>query len=202
MTADLRAQRLRSQGYVVIKLDNRGSARRGLAFEGAIRHDMGNAEVTDQVAAVQHWIAQGVVQPDAVGMYGWSYGGYMSAMCLAKRPDVFKAAVAGAMVSSWDGYDTCYTERYMGTPQSNPEGYARSAVMPHVDGIEGSLLIVHGLVDENVHFRHSARLINALIQAQKHYELLLFPDERHVPRGLKDKVFMEQRIASFFERTL
>ena len=123
-------------------------------------------------------------------------------MCLAKRPDIFKVAVAGAMVSSWDGYDTCYTERYMGTPQSNPLGYARSDVMPYVGGIEGSLLIVHGLIDENVHFRHSARLINALIKAQKHYELLLFPDERHVPRGLADKLFMEQRIASFLERCL
>ena len=90
----------------------------------------------------------------------------------------------------------------MGTPQSNPDGYAHSSVMAHVSGIEGSLLIVHGLIDENVHFRHSARLINALIKAQKHYELLLFPDERHVPRGVQDKVFMEQRIASFIERTL
>jgi dipeptidyl-peptidase-4 len=84
------------------------------------------------------------VNDAAVGIYGWSYGGYMAGMCLAKRPDIFKAAVAGAMVSHWDGYDTCYTERYMGTPQSNPEGYARSAVMPHVGGIAGSLLIVHG----------------------------------------------------------
>ena len=126
----------------------------------------------------------------------------MSAMCLAKRPDVFSAAVAGAPVSHWDGYDTCYTERYMGTPQSNPDGYARSAVMAHVDGIDGSLLLVHGLIDENVHFRHTARLINALIKAQKHYELLMFPNERHVPRGLADKVFMEQRIANFLERSL
>jgi dipeptidyl-peptidase-4 len=202
MTVDLRAQRLRAQGYVVIKVDNRGSARRGLDFETAIRHDMGNLEVEDQVEAVKHWVDKGLVDPSRVGVYGWSYGGYMSAMCLAKRPDVFSAAVAGAMVSSWDGYDTCYTERYMGTPQSNPDGYARSEVMPYVDRIEGSLLLVHGLIDENVHFRHTARLVNALIKARKHYELLLFPDERHVPRGLEDKVFMEERISSFLERSL
>jgi dipeptidyl-peptidase-4 len=202
LTADLRAQRLRSQGYLVLKLDNRGAGRRGLAFEAALRHDMGNVEVRDQVHAVRHWTEKGLVKADSVGIYGWSYGGYMSGMCLAKRPDIFKVAVAGAMVSSWDGYDTCYTERYMSTPQLNPDGYARSAVMPYVEQIEGSLLIVHGLMDENVHFRHSARLISALIKAQKHYELLLFPDERHVPRGLADKVFMEQRIASFFERCL
>ena len=202
MTVDLRAQRLRAQGYAVIKVDNRGSARRGLDFETAIRHDMGNLEVEDQVAAVEHWIEKGLVDPDRVGVYGWSYGGYMSAMCLAKRPDVFSAAVAGAMVSHWDGYDTCYTERYMGTPASNPSGYSRSAVMPYAPDIEGSLLLVHGLIDENVHFRHTARFVNALIKARKHYELLMFPDERHVPRGLADKVFMEERIASFFERSL
>lgn len=202
MTVDLRAQRLRAQGYAVIKVDNRGSARRGLDFEIAIRHDMGNLEVEDQCEAVKYWVDKGLVDPDRVGVYGWSYGGYMSAMCLAKRPDVFCTAVAGAMVSSWDGYDTCYTERYMGTPQSNPDGYARSEVMPYVDKIEGSLLLVHGLIDENVHFRHTARLVNALIKARKHYELLLFPDERHVPRGLEDKVFMEERISSFLERSL
>mmetsp|Transcript_260 Transcript_260/g.474 ORF Transcript_260/g.474 Transcript_260/m.474 type:complete len:243 (+) Transcript_260:1897-2625(+) len=202
MTVDLRAQRLRAQGYAVLKIDNRGSARRGLDFETAIRYDMGNLEVEDQAKAVQHWVEKGVVDPERVAIYGWSYGGYMSAMCLAKRPDVFKVAVAGAMVSSWDGYDTCYTERYMGTPASNPEGYARSEVMAYVDNIEGSLLLVHGLIDENVHFRHTARLINSLIKARKQYELLLFPDERHVPRGLDDKIFMEERISSFLERCL
>ena len=191
MTADLRAQRLRAQGYMVIKVDNRGSARRGLDFEIVIRHDMGNIEVEDQVEAANYWVEKGFVDPSRIGVYGWSYGGYMSAMCLAKRPDVFATAVAGAMVSSWDGYDTCYTERYMGTPQSNPGGYNRSEVMPYVDKIDGSLLLVHGLIDENVHFRHTARLVNALIKARKHYELLLFPDERHVPRGLEDKIFME-----------
>jgi dipeptidyl-peptidase-4 len=126
----------------------------------------------------------------------------MAAMALARAPDVFQVGVAGAPVTSWDGYDTHYTERYMGTPAENAEGYARSAVMTHVDNIQGALLLVHGLIDENVHFRHTARLINALIRAQKHYELLLFPDERHSPRSLKDRVFMEQRIHSFIQRTL
>ena len=155
----------------------------------------------------------------------------MAAMALARAPDVFQVGVAGAPVTSWYGYDTHYTERYMGTPAENAEGYARSAVMTHVDNIQGALLLVHGLIDENVpppslpykvdtsrpslrtnwtrlvpfaqvHFRHTARLINALIRAQKHYELLLFPDERHSPRSLKDRVFMEQRIHSFIQRTL
>ena len=129
-------------------------------------------------------MARGLADPARVAICGWSYGGYMSAMCLAKAPKTFRAAVAGAPVTSWDGYDTHYTERYMGTPQGNPAGYERSAVMAHVAGLaddaQARLLLVHGLIDENVHFRHTARLINALIAARKPYELLLFPDE--VPR--------------------
>lgn len=202
VTADLRAQFLRSQGYLVLKLDNRGSSRRGLEFESFVKNNMGDLEVQDQAAGVKWAVDQGMCDSERVGIYGWSYGGYMSAMALARAPDVFKVGIAGAPVTNWDGYDTHYTERYMGTPQGNPEGYARSSVMSHVDKIQGSLLLVHGLIDENVHFRHTARLINALIGAQKHYELLLFPDERHSPRSLKDRVFMEQRIFSFIQRTL
>jgi dipeptidyl-peptidase-4 len=159
---------------------------------------MGNIEVQDQVDGVKWLVDQGLTDPERVGVYGWSYGGYMSAMCLAQAPDTFKVAVAGAPVSHWDGYDTHYTERYMGTPQSNPEGYAVSSVLHHVENIRGRLMLVHGLIDENVHFRHTARLVNALIEARKHYDLLLFPDERHMPRKLADRVFMEENIRDYF----
>ena len=202
MTCAMRVQHLRSQGYLVFSLDNRGSARRGLAFEGDIKHNMGDIEVRDQVDGVRWLIDQGLADPDRVGVYGWSYGGYMALMCLSRAPDVFTMGVAGAPVTHWDGYDTHYTERYMGTPKSNPEGYRESSVMANIDRLEGSLLIVHGLIDENVHFRHTARLINSLIRARKPYELLLFPDERHMPRSLEDRVYMEDRISEFFERNL
>lgn len=201
-TSDLRAQRLRAAGFAVVKCDNRGSARRGLAFETALHRDAGNVEVRDQSTVVEHLTRTGVVDPERVGIYGWSYGGYMSAMSLCRRPDLFRAAVAGAPVTHWDGYDTCYTERYMGTPENNPDGYERSSVSAHVDSMSGSLLLVHGCLDENVHVRHTTRLVNALIRARKHHELLLFPNERHVPRGFADKVFMEERVASFLERCL
>lgn len=198
MTVDMRAQYLRSLGYLVFKLDNRGSARRGLAFEGAIARDLGNLEVQDQVDGVNWLVAQGLADPKRVGIYGWSYGGYMAAMALVRAPETFKAAVAGAMVSSWDGYDTHYTERYMGTPANNPEGYRNSSVMTHVDELQGHLMIVHGLIDENVHFRHSARLIDALVKARKPYEVQLFPGERHMPRAEADRVYMEERMRDFF----
>lgn len=202
MTADLRAQALRSKGFLVVKCDNRGSNRRGLNFEGGLKFDMGNIEVEDQATAVRWCVQKGLADPKRVAIYGWSYGGYLSAMCLAKGSDVFKCAVAGAPVTSWDGYDTCYTERYMGTPKSNEKGYQSSSVMEHVSSMKGDLLLVHGLLDENVHFRHTARLINALIAAQKPYQLLLFPNERHSPRSQKDREFMEERIFAFIQKSL
>ncbi len=202
MTCSMRVQSLRSRGYLVFALDNRGSKGRGLAFEGVIRHNMGDIEVRDQVDGVRWLISQGLTDPDRVGVYGWSYGGYMTLMCLCRAPDVFRMGVAGAPVTHWDGYDTHYTERYMGTPDSNPDGYRISSVMSHVENLCGSLLLVHGLIDENVHFRHTARLINALIKAGKPYDLHLYPDERHMPRSLADRVYMEERISEFFERNL
>lgn len=202
VTANMRAQYLAQQGFLVFMLDNRGSARRGLAFESWIKGRMGIIEVQDQVDGVRWLVAQGLADPARVGIYGWSYGGYMAAMCLAQAPDTFRVAVAGAPVTHYDGYDTHYTERYMGTPQANPAGYTQGSVMAYVGNLQGKLLLVHGLIDENVHFRHTARLINALIRARKSYDLLLFPNERHSPRGLADRMFMEEQIRDYFVRNL
>ena len=199
MTASLRAQYLRDKGYLVVVVDSRGSSRRGLKFESPIKNLMGKVEVEDQSFALNHLIEQGIVDKERIGVYGWSYGGYMSLMCLAKRPDLFKAAVAGAPVTSWDGYDTHYTERYMGMPEENKAGYSKSSVMSYVSEIEGKLLLVHGLVDENVHFRHTARLINSLNEAGKDYDLLVFPEERHMPRRVEDRAYMERRILEFIQ---
>jgi dipeptidyl-peptidase-4 len=201
-TVDMRAQYLSSLGYLLCKVDNRGSARRGQAFEGAVKYNMGDIEVQDQVAGIQWLIGQGLTDPGRVGVYGWSYGGYMALMCLSRAPDIFKAAVAGAPVTHWDGYDTHYTERYMGTPDKNTDGYYNSSVMTYVKAIKGKLLLVHGLIDENVHFRHTARLINALIRAGKTFELSLFPDERHMPRRLEDRIYLETQIRDFFLKYL
>jgi dipeptidyl-peptidase-4 len=198
LTAALRAQYLRSLGFLVFKLDNRGSAQRGLAFEGALQHRMGTIEVEDQVDGVGWLVAQGMADPQRVGVIGWSYGGYMALMCLAKAPATFRVAVAGAPVTTWEGYDTTYTERYMATPQANPAGYAAGSVLNVVEQIEGKLLIIHGMLDENVHFRHTARLINALIRARKPYDLLIFPDERHMPRRAADRIYLQERTIQYF----
>ncbi len=202
LTAALRAQYLRQLGILVFRFDNRGSARRGLAFEGAIKRRMGTVEVDDQVDGVRWLAARGLADPRRVGVTGWSYGGFMTLMCLAKAPGTFRVGVAGAPVTAWDGYDTCYTERYMSTPQENPEGYATGSVMTFADRITGKLLLIHGLLDENVHFRHTTRLMNALNRARVPYEVLLFPDERHGPRRLADRVTQHERTIAFFQRHL
>ncbi len=201
-TVDMRAQYLAQQGFVVLKVDNRGSARRGLAFEGTIAENMGDIEVRDQVDGVRYAQKLGLVDGDRVGLYGWSYGGYMTLMGLCRAPEVFKAGVAGAPVTHWDGYDTHYTERYMRTPQSNPEGYKRSAVMTHVENLRGKLLVIHGMLDENVHFRHTARLLHALLEANKPHEQLTYPEERHMPRSEKGRAAMEARVCEFFLKSL
>lgn len=207
ITTAMRAQYLRQEGFCVAVVDNRGANDRGLAFEGSLRRRMGTVEVDDQVALVRTLVDVGLADPDRIGIYGWSYGGYLSALCLARRPDVFRAACAGAPVTSWDGYDTHYTERYMGTPADNPDGYRDASVMTHVAGMaDRHLLLVHGLIDENVHFRHTARLLDALVHLEQteqvDHRLLLYPNERHVPRAEADRVSMEQHIARFFRETL
>ncbi|MCG3134560.1 MAG: Dipeptidyl aminopeptidase 4 [Planctomycetes bacterium] len=201
-TVNMRAQYLRAQGFLVVVCDNRGSMRRGKAFEEAIHRNMGDLEVRDQAAAVRAMAERGLADPARVGIYGWSYGGYMASMALCRAPDVFRAACAGAPVTHWDGYDTHYTERYMDLPQENPEGYRVSSVMHHVPHMRGKLLLVHGMLDENVHFRHTARLVNALNRHRKDYELLMYPDERHMPRHEGDRRSMEERIVAFFRREL
>ncbi|MEA2635807.1 MAG: dipeptidyl-peptidase 4 [Chloroflexota bacterium] len=201
-TADLRAQWLAQNGFVVLKVDNRGSARRGLAFEAPISRSMGQVEVRDQVEGVRWLGTLGFADISRVGIYGWSYGGYMTLMALLTAPNIFKAGIAGAPVTFYEGYDTAYTEKYMGTPQENPEGYRLGSPLTYADQLRAPLLVVHGMIDENVHFRHTARLMQALIDAGKPFESLIYPNERHMPRSEKDRVDMERRLLEFFQRNL
>ncbi|KAF7816690.1 Dipeptidyl aminopeptidase 4 [Senna tora] len=201
-TVDMRAQYLRNQGILVWKLDNRGTARRGLNFEGSIKHCLGQTDADDQLSGAEWLVRQGLAKAGHIGLYGWSYGGYLSAMTLSRFPEFFKCAVAGAPVTSWDGYDTFYTEKYMGLPSENGTGYESGSVMQHVHKMKGRLLLVHGMIDENVHFRHTTRLINALVAARKPYDLMIFPDERHLPRRHRDRVYMEERIWDFINKNL
>lgn len=203
MTADLTAQFLNERGFAVWKTDNRGSNRRGHAFEAVIDRDLGSAEVRDQVDGVR-FVARTWPEVDTtrVGVTGGSYGGYLTLRGLALAPDVFKAGVAVAPVTDWDGYDTCYTERYMGTPKDNPKGYKAASVLTHAGALNGALLLIHGMLDENVHYRHTARLTNALIAAGKPFSILPMPDSRHGARREEDRKYLTERTADFFETHL
>lgn len=202
LTVDLRAQYLAQRGVCVAKVDNRGAFGRGLRFEAAIARRLGTVELEDQVAAVRALVARGLVDGKRVAVYGWSYGGYLACLAVMKAADIFRAAVAGAPVTDWDGYDTAYTERYLGTPAENPDGYRESSALTHAHRLQAPLLLVHGGIDENVHFRHTARLIVALTEAQKPYELLFFPEERHMPRDAKGLEYQERRVLEFLGRAL
>jgi dipeptidyl-peptidase-4 len=203
MTADLTAQYLSSRGFAVWRMDNRGSARRGHAFEAALNRQMGTVEVRDQVDGVAFAAASWPeVDVSRVGITGGSYGGYMTLRAMTEAPDTFHAGVAVAPVTDWDGYDTCYTERYMGTPANNTEGYKGSSVLTGVERLRGPLLVIHGMLDENVHFRHTARLTTALLGAGKPFQLLPLPDERHSSRREGDRKYVAERMADFFEEAL
>jgi len=203
MTADMNAQFLSGLGFAVWKMDNRGSARRGHAFEAAIHRNMGSVEVRDQADGVAY-VAKTWPDVDTtkVGVTGSSYGGYMTLRCLTEAPGVFKAGVSVAPVTDWDGYDTCYTERYMGTPGNNAKGYHDSSVLHAVDRLKGDLLIIHGMVDENVHFRHTARLVSALIAAGKPFRMLPLPEERHSSRKEEGRKYVAEQVSGFFEMSL
>jgi dipeptidyl-peptidase-4 len=203
LTADMNAQHLADRGFAVWKMDNRGSSRRGHAWEAALHERMGTVEVQDQVDGVR-FIARTKPEIDAsrVGVTGSSYGGYMTLRCLLEAPEVFQAGVSLAPVTDWDGYDTCYTERYMSTPQKNASGYAGSSVLGKVDRLRGELLIIHGMIDENVHFRHTARLAAALVAAGKTFRLIPLADERHSTRKEENRKYVVDQLTGFFEKSL
>lgn len=202
----LRQHLLASENYVVVVLDCRGSRHRGIDFESHIKGRMGTVEIADHVEVLQ-WLAQEkeYIDLSRVAIHGWSYGGYLSLMGLAQRPDIFKVAVAGAPVTSWELYDTGYTERYMGSPQDNPQGYRRGSVLSYISQLpseQNRLLIVHGLMDENVHFTHTSQLVAALVKAGKPYQLQVYPAERHSLRHLDTSEHYETTLLSFLQDNL
>jgi dipeptidyl-peptidase-4 len=195
-------QLLASHGFLVFSLDNRGMAARGTAFEAAIYHDLGRVELEDQLVGVQYLRSLPFVDPDRLGITGWSYGGYMTLYAVTHAPDVFKAAVAGAPVTDWKHYDTIYTERYMGTPEGNPEGYQSSAPLAKAAELKADLLIIHGTGDDNVHLANTVAFVQALIEAGRPFHLLIAPRQKHGFGPREDRVARDRAILDHFLRTL
>ncbi|MFC6632988.1 S9 family peptidase [Microbulbifer taiwanensis] len=195
-------QFMAQQGYVVFTLDNRGSANRGTAFENPIFKRMGQPEVEDQVAGVKFLRSLPYVDGDNIGVYGHSYGGYMALMNMFKAGDYFKAGVSGAPVTDWALYDTHYTERYMGNPNGDGEAYEASSVFPYAEGLEGALLIYHGMADDNVLFTNTTRLIKEMQDKGLQFELMTYPGKKHSLRGKQTRIHMYTMIEEFFDRHL
>ncbi|XP_059172956.1 dipeptidyl peptidase 9-like [Physella acuta] len=199
----LRLHTLAAEGYVVVVIDGRGSNNRGLQFEGILKHKLGTVEINDQVEGLL-WLASQTdfIDMSRVAIHGWSYGGYLSLMGLTQRSDIFKVAIAGAPVVNWELYDTGYTERYIGLPQRNPDVYKAGNVLTYMDKLpdyETRLLLIHGLIDENVHFRHSSILINYLVTSCKPHQLQIYPNERHGIRNHEASEHYKTTVLKFLQ---
>jgi dipeptidyl-peptidase-4 len=195
-------QILTRAGYVVFQLDNRGSAFRGTAFQAPIHDKLGDVEVTDQVEGA-HWLGQQTyVDPGRIGVWGWSYGGYMTLMLMFKAPDVFRAGVSGAPVTDWSLYDTHYTERYLDKPQDNAAGYAASSVLPYAKDLKGKLLVIHGMADDNVLFLHSTKLFRKLQDLGKPFDVMVYPGAKHGLIRQHDGRHAYATIKRFFDENL
>jgi dipeptidyl-peptidase-4 len=191
-------QHLADRGFVIWQLDNRGSTGRGHAFETPIAEKMGEVELADQLRGLDHVTSYPFVDSSRVGIYGHSYGGYMTLLAMLRAADRFRVGVAGSPVTDWRYYDTGYTERYMGTPRGNATGYDATSVLSEADHLEGKLLIIHALMDENVHFEHTASMIDAFVSADKDFDLLVFPGERHGYRSPKARRYAYRRVVDYF----
>jgi dipeptidyl-peptidase-4 len=195
-------QHLADRGFVVFQMDNRGSTGRGPAFEHPIANRLGKVEMEDQLAGVAYLKTLPYVDGSRMGIYGASYGGFMTALAMFDAPGVFQVGVSAAPVTEWQLYDTAYTERYMGTPKGNAAGYDASDLTKKVGGLTGKLLLVHALMDENVHFQNSADLIDALVNANKPFDLLVFPGERHGYRSPPARKYALRKVVGYFADNL
>jgi dipeptidyl-peptidase-4 len=195
-------QILTRAGYVVFQLDNRGTAFRGTAFQAPIHDKLGEVEVADQVLGARWLGSQAFVDPSRIGVWGWSYGGYMTLMLMFKAPEVFRAGVAGAPVTDWALYDTHYTERYLDKPQDNAAGYDASSVLPYAKDLKGKLLVMHGMSDDNVLFLHSTKLFRKLQDLGKPFEVMVYPGAKHGLVRQHDGRHAYTTIKRFFDESL
>ncbi len=194
-------QMLAQKGYIVVSVDNRGTGARGYDFRTLTYEQLGKFETEDQIAAAKFLAKQNYVDDSRIGIWGWSYGGYMSSLCLFKGADIFKTAIAVAPVTNWKYYDSIYTERYMGLPSEN-EGYDDNAPISHVDGLNGNYLLVHGTADDNVHFQNAVELVSALQKADKQFDMMIYPDRNHGIYGGNTRLHLYRMMTNYVKANL
>ena len=195
-------QMLAQEGFIIVCIDGRGAGLKGCDFKKMTQKELGKFEVEDQIAAAQKLGNLSYIDKNRIGIWGWSYGGFMSSNCLFQGADTFAMAIAVAPVSSWRFYDTIYTERYMETPQENPSGYDQNSPIFHVDKMQGDFLLVHGSEDDNVHVQNTTRLVEALVQADKEFDWAVYPDKNHGIYGGNTRLHLYKKMTRFIKETL
>jgi len=190
------------KGYLIYCVDNRGTGGRGVAFKKITYQNLGRIEVQDQIFAAKFIGNLPYVDKSRIGIWGWSYGGFMSANCLMQGADVFKAAISVAPVTNWRFYDSIYTERYQRTPQENAAGYDENSPVYHVNKLKGNLLLVHGTGDDNVHFQNAVALEDALIKANKQFQSFYYPNRNHGISGGNTRLHLYTMLTNFLEKNL
>lgn len=188
---------LAQQGYIIACVDNRGTGFRGQEFQKCTYLNLGKLETEDQIEGAKWLAKQPFVDPARIGIWGWSYGGYMSSLCITKGADIFKLAIAVAPVTTWRYYDSIYTERYLRTPQENPEGYDQNSPINFADHLKGKFLLIHGTGDDNVHFQNSVMFSDALIQANKPFEQAYYPNKNHGIHGGNTSLHLYNKMTTF-----
>ncbi|MCB6232019.1 S9 family peptidase [Flavobacterium psychrophilum] len=193
---------LAQQGYIVACVDGRGTGFKGADFKKCTQKELGKFEVEDQIDAAKVFGTYTYVDKTRIGIFGWSFGGFMASNCIFQGADIFKTAIAVAPVTSWRYYDSIYTERYMQTPQENASGYDNNSPINHVNKLKGNFLLIHGTADDNVHVQNSMKMIEALIQANKQFDWAIYPDKNHSIYGGKTRLQLYTKMTNFIKEKL
>lgn len=195
-------EHLASKGYVIVCFDNRGTEGNGAEFRKSIYKQLGKYETEDQTEIAKHFAGLPYIDGSRIGIFGWSFGGYLSTSCLLKGADVFKTAIAVAPVTNWRYYDNIYTERYMQTPQENEQGYDENSPINHVDKLKGNYLLIHGMADDNVHYQNTAEMVNALIRANKQFTQFSYPNKNHGIYGGNTRLHLYHLMTDYLIKNL
>lgn len=193
---------LANEGYIIVCIDGRGTGYKGADFKKVTQKELGKYEVEDQITAAKQLGSRDYIDANRIGIWGWSYGGFMSSNCILKGNDVFSTAIAVAPVTNWRFYDTVYTERYMTTPQENPSGYDDNSPINHVEKLKGNYLLIHGTADDNVHVQNTMRMVEALVQANKQFEWAIYPDKNHGIYGGYTRIHLFNKMTDFILKNL
>ncbi|WP_304035770.1 S9 family peptidase [Mesonia mobilis] len=195
-------QLLAQQGYIVVCVDGRGTGFKGADFKKLTQKELGKFEVEDQIDAAKKLGERAYIDADRIGIWGWSYGGFMSSNCIFQGNDTFSMAIAVAPVTSWRFYDSIYTERYMTTPQENASGYDNNSPINHVEGLKGDFLLIHGSGDDNVHVQNTMQMVEALVQANKQFDWAIYPDKNHGIYGGNTRLHLYTKMTNFIKENL